>query len=956
MAIIEDINDDLTNWENESEEGSAQEQSASSTQGQNHVTESVTRLSGMFKDWFLDYASYVILERAVPHLEDGLKPVQRRILQSMKRMDDGRYNKVANIIGFTMQYHPHGDASIGDALVQLGQKDLLIDCQGNWGNIYTGDSAAAPRYIEARLSKFASAVVFNPKTTSWKLTYDGRNKEPITLPIKFPLLLAQGVEGIAVGLASKILPHNFNELIDASISYLKKEDFELYPDFPTGGLADVSRYNDGLRGGAVKIRARIKKLDSKTLVISDLPFGSTTDKLIDSIIKANDKGKIKIKKIDDNTAENVEVIIYLAPGSSPDKTIDALYAFTGCEVSVSPNSCVISNDRPHFMGIKEMLKASTDRTMLLLKTELEIRLNELEEDWHYSSLEKIFFEKGLYKELEKDTKTWDIMLENIEKAFKPYLKKIKKPVSKEDVLKLVDKPVRKISKFDIKKADEHILAIENEMEEVSNHLQNIVPFTINYFKQIKKNFGEGKERKTELRNFENIQATKVVVANEKLYVNREEGFFGTGLKKDEFVCECSDIDDVIVFLRDGTFQISKVSDKAFFGKNILHIAVYLKGDERTIYNVVYKDGKNGASYMKRFAVTGVTRDKAYDLTKGTEGSKILWFTANKNGEAEVVKVFLKPKPKLKKLIFEVEFSQLAIKGRGSQGNIVTKNDIHKIQLKEQGTSTLGGLQIYFDEDVKRLNTDGRGRHLGEFSGNDKIITLTQSGNYKLYSFDLENHFEEDLIFIQKFRPNQIFTVVFFDADQESYYLKRFQAEENEKLNSLIGENPESKFVTYNSHKYPRLEIRYGGKHKSRPPEKISAEEFIGVKSFKARGKRISTFEISDFNWLEPLKEEEPEIVESTIPPTEPEQEPEIEPELIEIPKETKHKPEFKKAIKETKTFLPKQKPSKENKPKPEAQKPTKEAKPKLIPKKGKKIKKDKPTNDPIKPKQMTLKF
>ncbi len=858
MSEIEQINDDNNELENNAEEEIASGKKPHSS-SLHPVTSKTTRLAGMYKDWFLEYASYVILERAVPHLDDGLKPVQRRILHSMKRMDDGRYNKVANIIGFTMQFHPHGDASIGEALVQLGQKDLLIDTQGNWGNIFTGDSAAAPRYIEARLSKFANAVVFNPKTTAWKLSYDGRNKEPITLPVKFPLLLAQGVEGIAVGLASKILPHNFIELIDASIAYLKKEDFELYPDFHTGGMADVSRYNDGLRGGAVKIRAKIKKIDAKTLLISDLPFGSTTEKLIDSILKANEKGKIKIKKIDDNTAENVEILIYLTPGTSPDKTIDALYAFTGCEISISPNACIISKDRPHFIGVKEILKACTDRTLAMLKMELDIRLTELEEDWHFSSLEKIFFENRIYRILEKDTKTWEDIIDAIILGFKPYKKLLKRAITDEDVTKLTEKPVRKISKFDIKKADEHIRSVEEEIQEVTNHLKNLVLYTINYFKQIKKNFGEGKERKTELRNFENIQATKVVVANEKLYVNREEGFFGTGLKKDEYVCDCSDIDDIIVFMRNGTYQISKATDKAFAGKDIIHIAVYLKGDERTIYNVIYKDGKNGPSFMKRFAVTGVTRDKIYDITKGTENSKIMWFTANRNGEAEVVKVFLKPKPKLKKLIIDVDFSELQIKGRSSLGNLVTKNDIHKIQFKEQGTSTLGGIQIYFDDVVKRLNTGAHGKLLGEFTGNDKIITINNiHGTYKIYSYDLENHFEEDLVFIEKYNPNKVFTAVIYDGEQQFFYLKRFQAEETEKFASLIGDHPESRFVTFNSHKYPYLEIKYGGRHKNRPPEQIVVEEFIGVKGYKARGKRISTFEIADFQWLKPLKEEEPE--------------------------------------------------------------------------------------------------
>ncbi|PIP54304.1 MAG: DNA topoisomerase IV [Bacteroidetes bacterium CG23_combo_of_CG06-09_8_20_14_all_32_9] len=862
MSDIEQINDDNSDWENEPEGESSKISNTSYSQVP--VTAKTTRLSGMYKDWFLEYASYVILERAVPHLNDGLKPVQRRILHSMKRMDDGRYNKVANIIGFTMQYHPHGDASIGEALVQLGQKDLLIDTQGNWGNIYTGDSAAAPRYIEARLSKFANAVMFNPKTTQWKLSYDGRNKEPVTLPVKFPLLLAQGVEGIAVGLASKILPHNFNELIDASIAYLKKEDFELYPDFLTGGMADISRYNDGLRGGVVKIRARIKKVDSKTLVITDLPFGTTTEKLIESVLKANEKGKIKIKKIDDNTAENVEIVIYLVPGSSPDKTIDALYAFTGCEISVSPNVCVISNDRPRFIGVKEILKASADRTLALLKMELEIRLNELNEDWYFSSLEKIFIEKRIYRKIE-ECETWEAIIKTIYAGLKPYRKLLQRDITDEDVAKLVEIKIKRISKFNAFEADRHIKNVEEEMEEVKNHLQNLVLYTINYYKQIKKNFGAGKERKTELRNFENIQATKVVVANEKLYVNREEGFFGTGLKKDEYISDCSDIDDVIVFMRDGTYQVSKVTDKAFAGKNIVHIAVYLKGDERTIYNVIYKDGKYGPALMKRFAVKGITHDKLYNLTKGTENSKILWFTANKNGEAELVKVCLKPKPKLKKLIIEVDFSKLAIKGRNSFGNIVTKNDIHKIQLKEQGASTLGGIQVSFDEDVKRLNTDGRGKLLGEFIGNNKIITLMQSGCYKIYSYDLENHFEEDLIYIEKYNPNKIFTVIFFDGEQNFYYLKRFQAEENEKFNSFIGDNPESRLVTFNTYKYPCVKVRYGGKHKNRSPEKIIVEEFIGVKSYKAHGKRISTFEIAGFEWLQPLKEEEPE--HENIPPT-----------------------------------------------------------------------------------------
>lgn len=814
-------------------------------------------LTGMYKDWFLDYASYVILERAVPHLDDGLKPVQRRILHAMKKLDDGRYNKVANIIGHTMQYHPHGDASIGDALVQLGQKDLLIDQQGNWGNILTGDGAAAPRYIEARLSKFALDVAFNAKTTEWMLSYDGRNQEPVTLPVKFPLLLAQGVEGIAVGLASKILPHNFNELIDAAILYLKNQDFELYPDFPTGGLADCSRYNDGLRGGAVKVRARIAKLDKKTLVITEIPFGKNTSSLIDSILKANDKGKIKIKKIDDNTAENVEIQIHLPPDVSPDKTIDALYAFTDCEVSISPNSCIIYEEKPRFMGVKEILRASVDHTKHLLTLELKIRLAELHEEWHFSSLEKIFFEQKIYRLLEQDTETWEMVIESIERGFDPYRPLFRRDITREDVVKLTEKPVRKISKFDIKKADEQIKGIEAEMEEVNNHLANIVTYTINYYQQIKKKHGKNRDRKTELRSFDTIEATKVVVANEKLYVNRAEGFFGTGLKKDEFVGDCSDIDDVIVILRNGKYIITKVQDKAFYGKDILHIGVFKKNDSRTIYNVVYRDGRNGAILMKRCAITGVTRDKEYDMTKGTDGSQILYMSVNPNGEAEILKVFLKPRPRLRNLIIDLDFSTLAIKGRNSMGNIFTRYAIHKMQVKEKGISTLGGLKIWFDEDIYRLNQDDRGRFLGEFHDGEKILVVRKAGVYYLTNYDLTNHYEEDILLIEKYEEDKVFSAVYFDGEQKFFYLKRFTFEPTDKPQPFIPEEKGSYLIALNDDIYPCVEVTFKGKNAEKEPEQIDADEFIGVKGFRAKGKRLSTLEVKQVKFIEPLQKEEP---------------------------------------------------------------------------------------------------
>lgn len=816
-----------------------------------------TLLSGMYQSWFLDYASYVILERAVPHMHDGLKPVQRRILHSMKRMDDGRYNKVANIIGHTMQFHPHGDASIGDALVQLGQKDLLIDMQGNWGNIFTGDSAAAPRYIEARLSKFALDVVFNPKTTQWRLSYDGRNQEPVTLPVKFPLLLAQGVEGIAVGLASKILPHNFLELIDASVAHLKGESFNLMPDFPTGGYADCSRYNEGLRGGAIKVRAKISKLDNKTLVINDIPFGKTTSGLIESILKANEKGKIKIRKIDDNTAAVVEILVHLSPGISPDVTIDALYAFTDCEISISPNSCVIENDKPRFVSVNEILRLNTQRTLELLKRELEIRKEELLEEWHFTSLEKIFFEEKIYRELEKNTETWEQILEAIEKGFDPYRKLFKREITRKDVEKLTEKPVRKISKFDIKKADELIKGIEKNIDETDYHLTHIVPYTIAWYEEIRRKYGKGRERKTEIRNFDTIEATKVVVANEKLYVNKKEGFAGTGLKKDEYVCDCSDIDDIIVFRKDGKYLITKVTEKTFVGEDIEHIAVFKKNDTRTIYNVVYADGKYGPVYMKRFSVTGVTRDKEYDVSKGNPGSKLLYFSANPNGEAETIKVFLKPRPKMKKLVFELDFSRLAIKGRSSMGNMLTKYGIHKIVLKERGVSTLGGLKIWYDETVLRLNADGRGMYLGEFKDNEKILVVLKSGIYRLSSFELSNHYEDNIVLIEKYDVRKIFTAVYWDGELKQHYIKRFQFEETTRENDFIGEHPDSKLIVLNDDAFPRLELIFGGSYSKRPTEIVDAEQFIAVKGVKAKGKRLSTLEISTIIILEPTRFPEP---------------------------------------------------------------------------------------------------
>ena len=820
----------------------------------------IVHLSGMYKDWFLDYASYVILERAVPHISDGLKPVQRRILHAMKRLDDGRYNKVANIIGQTMQYHPHGDASIGDALIQLGQRDLLIDTQGNWGNIHTGDDAAAPRYIEARLSKFALEVVFNAKTTQWKLSYDGRNNEPITLPVKFPLLLAQGADGIAVGLASKILPHNFNELIDATIDFLRGKDFEIYPDFPTGGLADFSRYNDGLRGGQVKIRAKISKLDKKTLVINEIPFGKTTGNLIESIIKANDRQKIKIKKIDDNTAENVEIVVYLQPGVSPDKTIDALYAFTDCEISISPNSCIIEENKPRFTGVKDMLRFSANRTVDLLKSELEIRKSELEEAWHHATLERIFIENRIYIDIEQ-CETFESIIETIDKGLEPFKYLLKRLVVHDDIVSLTEIKIKRISKFDSGKAKEEIKSIEEQVKQIDFYLANLITYAIDYYKRIKAKYGKGRERRTEFRNFDTIVASDVAVANQKLYVNRKEGFIGTSLKKDEFVSDCSDIDDIIVFLRDGTYKIMKVTEKSFIGKDIVHIGIFRQDDERTIYNIVYWQGKNGPVLMKRFFVKGITRDKEYNISKEKEGSRILYLSANPNGEAELLKVFLKPKSKLRRLSFELDFRKLAVKGRSSIGNMVTRHEVHKIMLVEQGGSTLGGRNIWFDEEVLRLNSDDRGKLLGEFHDEDKILVITRDGNYYLTSYDLSNHYDDDVMVIEKFVSGKIYSVVYFDGLHKFYYLKRFIIEPADKKMLFISEEPGSKLMSLSDDEFPRLELKFGGKHNDRKPEIVDVSGFIGIKGVKAKGKRISGYTVKNITWLSPLvKEDEPEEI------------------------------------------------------------------------------------------------
>lgn len=818
------------------------------------------QLSGMYQNWFLDYASYVILERAVPHINDGLKPVQRRILHSMKRLDDGRYNKVANIVGHTMQFHPHGDASIGDALVQLGQKELLIDCQGNWGNILTGDSAAAPRYIEARLSKFALDVVFNPKTTEWQSSYDGRNREPVTLPVKFPLLLAQGVEGIAVGLSSKILPHNFNELCDASISYLKGEPFQLYPDFQTGGSIDVSKYNDGERGGVVRVRAKISKLDNKTLCISEIPYGKTTSSLIDSILKAVEKGKIKVKKVEDNTADKVEILVHLAPGVSSDKTLDALYAFTDCEVNISPNCCVIDNKKPHFLSVSDVLKKSADNTLDLLRQELNIEREEKLEALHFASLEKIFIEERIYKDAKfEQAENMDAACEHIDERLTPFYPKMVREVTKDDILKLMEIKMARILKFNKDKADELIARLNSEIEDIDNHLAHITEYTIEWYEGLKTKYGKNFERKTEIRNFDVIVATKVAEANEKLYINREEGFIGTGLKKDEFVCNCSDIDDVIIFYKDGKYKIVRISDKLFVGKNILYVNIFKKNDKRTIYNVIYRDGKDGAYFIKRFNVTSMIRDREYDITQGTPGSKIMYFTANPNGEAEVVKVALRPNPRIKKLILERDFSEISIKGRQSMGNLLTRLEVHKISLKHKGGSTLGGRKVWFDYDVLRLNYDGRGEYLGEFQSEDCILVVHKNGDFYTTDFDLNNHYDSDIMILEKYDPDKVWTAVLYDADQQNYpYLKRFCFEQSAKRQNFLGENKQNVLLLLTSETYPRINVVFGGHDSFREAMIVDAGDFVGVKSFKAKGKRLTTFTVDHIEELEPVVKDEPE--------------------------------------------------------------------------------------------------
>ena len=816
----------------------------------------IRRLPGMYENWFLDYASYVILERAVPHLDDGLKPVQRRILHTMKRMDDGRYNKVANIVGETMKFHPHGDASIYDALVQLGQKNLLIDTQGNWGNILTDDSAAAPRYIEARLSKFALDVMFNAKTTEWKLSYDGRNEEPVTLPVKFPLLLAQGVEGIAVGLSSKILPHNFNEICDAAVNYLHGEEFKLYPDFPTSGYVDVSRYNDGMRGGNVKVRAKIEKLDNKTLVITEIPFGKNTQTLIDSILKANDKGKIKIRKVEDVTAANAEIHIHLTPGTSGDKTIDALYAFTDCEVSISPNCCVVENNKPHFLTVSDVLKRSVERTKHLLKMELEIRRAELQEQLFFASLEKIFIEKRIYKEKQfEQAPDLDTTVAFIDSKLEPYKKDFVREVKREDILRLLEIKMQRILKFNKDKADELMARISEEIAKIEKDLENIVQVAVNWYNMIKAKYGANYPRLTEIRSFDTIEAAKVVEANEKLYINRADGFIGTGLKHDEFVENCSDIDDVIIFYRDGTYKVTRVADKLFVGETerskkekrkveIIHLAVFRKNDKRTTYNVVYRDGKAGTYFYKRFNVTSITHDREYDLTLGTPGSRVVYFTANPNGEAEVIKIALKPSPKIKKLSFECDFGELQIKGRQSRGNTLTKNDVYRITLKSHGVSTLGGCKIWFDKDVNRLNIDGCGDYIGEFHGSDRILVVLEDGSFYTTDFDLSNHYDPGIIRMEKYDESKVWTALLFDSTQNDFlYLKRFNFERASKKQNFLGEDAKSRLVCLSSDEYSRFRITLGGPDSFREPIEIEATEFVGVKSFKARGKRVTTFNV-----------------------------------------------------------------------------------------------------------------
>jgi len=819
---------------------------------QNHEGEVIKKVTGMYQDWFLDYASYVILERAVPAIEDGLKPVQRRILHSMKELDDGRYNKVANIVGHTMQYHPHGDASISDAMVQVGQKDLLIDMQGNWGNILTGDRAAASRYIEARLSKFALDVVFNPKITNWQLSYDGRKKEPINLPIMFPLLLMQGAEGIAVGLSTKVLPHNFLELIEASIKHLKKKSFEIYPDFPTSGIADVTNYNDGLRGGKVRVRAKIEQRDKNTLVITEIPFSTTTTSLIDSVLKANDKGKIKIKRIEDNTAASVEILIHLASNVSPDKTIDALYAFTNCEVSISPLGCVIQDNKPHFVGVTEILKRSTDHTVDLLKLELEIELGELQEQWHFASLERIFIENRIYREIEEQT-TWQGVINAINDGLQPHIKHLKRAITEEDITRLTEIRIKRISKFDIDKALQKIAALEGQIEEKQHHLAHLIDYAIAYFTRLKKTYGEGRERKTVLRRFEDIEATKVVMRNTKLYVNREEGFIGTSLRKDEYVGDCADIDDIICFTKDGSMMVTKVGAKTFVGKNILHVAVFKKKDKRTIYNMIYKDGKSGPYYMKRFSVTAITRDKLYDLTSGNKGSEVLYFTANPNGEAEVVGVNLRKVPGIKKFSFDIDFSNLLIKGRAVRGNLVTKHPIRKIELKQEGVSTLKPRKIWYDDTVKRINTDGRGVLLGEFKGEDYLLMITKKAEIKTLKPELTLHFPSDMLVLEKWEPTKPVSCVYYDGEKQRHYVKRFLVEAG-KEEIFISEHNDSHLEVVSTDYLPQIKIVFAKiRGKEQQPDAIIAlEEFIAVKGIKALGNQLTTDKVKQIQVIEPL--------------------------------------------------------------------------------------------------------
>lgn len=833
-------------------------------ENQEDAQDTLTKVTGMYKDWFLDYASYVILERAVPAIEDGFKPVQRRIMHALKELDDGRYNKVANVVGHTMQYHPHGDASIADAMVQIGQKDLLIDTQGNWGNILTGDSAAASRYIEARLTKFALEVVFSPKITEWQLSYDGRKKEPVNLPVKFPLLLAQGAEGIAVGLSTKVLPHNFNELIDASIKHLKGQKFTLYPDFPTSGIIDVSNYNDGLRGGKIRVRAKIHQLDKNTLVIKEIPYGTNTSSLIDSILKANEKGKIKIKKIEDNTAAEVEILVHLPSGLSPDKTIDALYAFTSCESSISPLGCIIEDNKPLFIGVTEMLQRSTDYTVELLKAELEIQLGELEEQWHFASLERIFIENRIYRDIEEE-ETWEGVIAAIDKGLAPHTTHLKRKVTEDDIVRLTEIRIKRISKFDLDKAQQYLDSLEEKIAEVKHHLANLIDFAISYFKSLKEKYGKGRERKSEIRIFDDIEATKVVIRNTKLYVNREEGFVGTSLKRDEYVTDCSDIDDIIVFTKEGKMMIAKVDSKIFIGKNIIHVAVFKKKDKRTIYNMIYKDGKGGASYIKRFNVTGITRDKPYDLTNGKPQSEVLYFSANPNGEAEVITVHLRQVGSIKKLKWDIDFADVLIKGRASKGNIVTKYSIKRIELKEKGVSTLKPRKIWFDEIVRRLNVDGRGELLGEFKGDDMLLVVTQKGVAKTFIPNLSTHFDEDMVVLEKWNPNKPLCAIYFEGEKDRYYVKRFMIENENKEELFISEHPKSFLELVSTDWRPVVEIEFSkprGKD-AKPNQIIDLEDFISVKGIKDLGNQLTSDKVKNINALDPLPFEEPKENETS---------------------------------------------------------------------------------------------